>query len=67
MQLRKDKPIPEGWIQDASGNPITDPKEAITSSLLLPLGGAEENSGYKGSGLAMMVELFCGILGGWCL
>mgnify|MGYP000140301875 CR=1 FL=1 len=28
----------------------------------MPLGGAEETSGYKGYGLAMMVEIFCGIL-----
>ena len=31
---------------------------------LLPLGGREETGGYKGYGLNMMVELFCGILGG---
>lgn len=64
MQLRKGKSIPEGWAVDTSGNPITDPKEAITSGLLLPLGGPEETSGYKGTGLAMMVEIFCGLLGG---
>jgi len=31
---------------------------------LLALGGLEESSGYKGYGLAMMVEVFCGILAG---
>lgn len=30
----------------------------------MPLGGAEHTSGYKGYGLAAMVELFCGILSG---
>jgi len=30
----------------------------------MPLGGGEINSGYKGYGLAVAVELFCGILGG---
>ena len=31
---------------------------------LLALGGPEESSGYKGYGLAMMVEILCGILSG---
>ncbi len=31
---------------------------------LLYLGGAEETGGYKGYGLAMMVEVLGGILGG---
>ena len=31
---------------------------------LMPLGGAEATSGYKGYGLALMVELFCGVLAG---
>jgi len=30
----------------------------------LPLGGPEETSGYKGYGLGLMVEIFCGILSG---
>jgi LDH2 family malate/lactate/ureidoglycolate dehydrogenase len=29
----------------------------------MPLGGAELTGGYKGYGLAMMVEIFCGIMG----
>ena len=31
---------------------------------LLPLGGEEEQSGYKGYGLMLMVEILCGILSG---
>ena len=31
---------------------------------LQPLGGEEINSGYKGYGLAMMVELLTGVMGG---
>lgn len=60
--LREGKEIPEGWCQDADGKPITDPQEALSCGSLLPLGGLEE--GTKGTGLAMMVEIFCGILGG---
>jgi LDH2 family malate/lactate/ureidoglycolate dehydrogenase len=36
----------------------------MNASCLLPLGGTEINSGYKGFGLGLMVELFCGILAG---
>ena len=31
---------------------------------LMPLGGSELNSGYKGFGLAAMVEILCGISAG---
>jgi LDH2 family malate/lactate/ureidoglycolate dehydrogenase len=49
--------IPAGWAMDAAGVPTTDPKAAF-HGLLMPLGG------YKGSGLAMMVEILCGVLSG---
>jgi len=61
VQRRKQEPIPEGWGMDAAGNITTD-AHAVTG--LLPLGGDEAHSGYKGYGLAFMVELFCGLLGG---
>ena len=41
-----------------------DPHEVLDGGGLLPLGGGELTSGYKGYGLAMMVEIFCGILSG---
>lgn len=49
--------IPLGWALDASGQPTTD-TAAARDGLLMPLGG------YKGSGLGMMVEILCGVLGG---
>lgn len=60
------KPIPEGWALNKEGRPTTDPEEALPSGggCGLPLGGNEETSGYKGYGLALMVEMFCGILSG---
>lgn len=39
-----------------------DPKAVLNGGGLMPLGGTEETSGYKGYGLAMLVEIFCGIL-----
>jgi uncharacterized oxidoreductase len=53
--------IPKGWIVDDSGKQSTDPTRLRRGGALLPLGGTE---GYKGSGLAAMVEVLCGLLTG---
>lgn len=47
--------LPEGAGIDADGNPTTDP-EAILAGAQLPFGG------YKGSAIALMVDLMCGPL-----
>ena len=52
--------VPEGWIIDRDGKPTTDPKR-YRGGALLPLGGTE---GYKGTGLAVIVEILCGLLTG---
>src|SRR5262249_7936825 len=49
--------IPHGWAMDSDGVPTTG-AEAALNGLLMPLGG------YKGSGLAMMAEILCAVLGG---
>lgn len=49
--------IPAGWAMDREGVPTTDTQTAM-NGLLMPLGG------YKGYGLAMMVELLTGVLSG---
>ncbi|MGA3097088.1 MAG: Ldh family oxidoreductase [Bryobacteraceae bacterium] len=49
--------IPAGWAFGPDGSPTTDTVEAYKGTLM-PLGG------YKGSGLGMMVEILCGVLGG---
>jgi LDH2 family malate/lactate/ureidoglycolate dehydrogenase len=53
--------MPEGWMIDRTGKPLTDPKRA-EEGMLLPLGGME--AGYKGFGLAMVIGLIAGTLGG---
>jgi L-2-hydroxycarboxylate dehydrogenase (NAD+) len=53
--------MPEGWMIDREGKPLTDPKRA-DEGMLLPLGGME--AGYKGYGLAMIIGLLAGTLGG---
>jgi len=63
--------IPEGWVISESGEILSgDAKtalEAIKSrrAAILPLGGAtEEFGGHKGSGLALLVDVFTGVLSG---
>jgi L-2-hydroxycarboxylate dehydrogenase (NAD+) len=53
--------MPEGWMIDRAGKPLTDPKRA-DEGMLLPLGGME--AGYKGYGLALIIGLLAGTLGG---
>jgi L-2-hydroxycarboxylate dehydrogenase (NAD+) len=63
VYARKNKPVPPGWVIGADGQPISDAEEILSAlpkdkAALLPLGGAgEELSGYKGYGLATMVEI----------
>jgi len=52
----ENKTLPEGVTVDAQGAPTTDPKRA---EALVPLGG--ETYGYKGYGLALMIDLLCGV------
>lgn len=61
LKDRKGESLPSGWALDDTGHETYDFKKLAG---LMPLGGKEENSGYKGYGLAMMVEVFCGILSG---
>ncbi|MEX0679183.1 MAG: Ldh family oxidoreductase [Pirellulales bacterium] len=61
--LQAGKRLPEGWLNDARGNPTTDPAElyADPPATLLPLGGP---FGHKGFGLAFMIDILAGILTG---
>ncbi|EHK65347.1 Ldh family oxidoreductase [Achromobacter arsenitoxydans] len=60
MNARRDGvALPPGVALDAQGQDCTD---AQAARALRPLGG--EEYGYKGYGLAMMVELLCGPLNG---
>ena len=55
---KEGKPVPLGWIIDKNGNPTTDASEYMKGGTLMPFGG------YKGYGLAMMVEIFAATLSG---
>ncbi|MBX2878816.1 MAG: Ldh family oxidoreductase [Granulosicoccus sp.] len=55
LYLREGKSIPEGWAIDENGHATTDPEQALKGAQL-PFGG------YKGSSLALMVELLAAAL-----
>ena len=63
VALQNGKSVPDDQIVDLDGNPTNDPADFYTdpTGAILPLGGPV---GYKGSGLAIMVEMMCGILSG---
>jgi len=62
-QVRGDR-VPENWLIDSEGRPTTDPATQFPNltGAMLPLGGPLQ--GYKGFGLAVMVDLITGLLGG---
>jgi ureidoglycolate dehydrogenase (NAD+) len=49
------KPIPSDWGFDETGRPTTDPQQ---------IAGLHPIAGYKGSGLAMVIDIFCNLLTG---
>lgn len=54
---KKGAPIPEGWALDREGRPTTDASEALLGTVLAM-------AGHKGYALALMVEMFSGVLSG---
>jgi L-2-hydroxycarboxylate dehydrogenase (NAD+) len=57
LKAQRNEPIPEGWMIDRQGKPLTDPKRA-SEGFLVPVGGP------KGYGLALMFGLLAGTLNG---
>lgn len=56
-KAKRGEPMPEGWMIDRQGRPLTDPKRS-NEGFLLPIGG------HKGYGLALIVGLLAGTLQG---
>ncbi len=52
---KKGMPIPPGWALDSEGKVTTDPRKA---RYVLPIGG------YKGLGIAVMIDILCSMLAG---
>ncbi|KAL0820209.1 hypothetical protein ABMA28_006132 [Loxostege sticticalis] len=64
VQVHKEEPIPEGWAYGPDGKPTTDAQLALDTAKLMPLGGAEQTSGYKGYALSAAFEVLCSGLSG---
>ncbi len=69
--LREGRLLPEQWAVDKRGIPTQDSEKLLADMLyqlgggILPLGGSGElTSGYKGYGLAVMVDIFTAVLSG---
>ena len=56
-KAQRGETMPEGWMMDRQGRPLTDPQRA-NEGFLLPIGG------YKGYGLALIFGLLAGTLNG---
>src|ERR1700682_543680 len=57
LKAQRNEQMPEGWMIDRQGQPMTDPKRA-SEGFLVPVGGP------KGYGLALMFGLLAGTLNG---
>ena len=64
MARRRGQPIPQGWGIDNQGRGTVNPDDIVAGGALLPLGSDRERGGHKGYGLAIMVDVLCGALGG---
>lgn len=60
----KGEEVPSGWGVDGEGSLTTDPSTIINEGGLLPLGGTDFMSGYKGYGLGLLVDILSGVLAG---
>ncbi len=63
---KKNEKIPLGWGIDEDGHVTDDPTKIKPGGhgALLPLGGMDITAGYKGYGLAILVDILCSILSG---
>jgi L-2-hydroxycarboxylate dehydrogenase (NAD+) len=57
LKAQRGEPMPEGWMIDREGKPLTDANRA-SEGFLLPIGGP------KGYGLALMIGMMAGTLNG---
>ncbi|MFE9298720.1 Ldh family oxidoreductase [Streptomyces niveus] len=62
---RAGQPIPEGWLEDRDGRPVTDPHALDRGDGYLKwLGGDPATGAFKGYGLGLLVEVLGALLPG---
>jgi L-2-hydroxycarboxylate dehydrogenase (NAD+) len=64
LAARMEKAIPLGWALNENAQATNDPRVAQKARRLLPLGGSRDSGSHKGYGLAIVVEILCGVLTG---
>jgi uncharacterized oxidoreductase len=52
------RPVPDGWLLDAAGEPSTDPEALYAGGAIMPA------AGHKGFALSLLVEILGGVLAG---
>lgn len=57
VAAQRGETMPEGWMVDRAGRPLTDPARSA-DGMLLPVGG------YKGYGLGLVIGALAGVLNG---
>jgi len=61
VKIARGEEMPEGWMIDSEGKPITDPnafRERHDDTAVMPIGGFQ--FGYKGFGLGFMIDAIAG-------
>ncbi|GAB3444346.1 Ldh family oxidoreductase [Actinophytocola sediminis] len=62
---RAGEAVPEGWLEDAAGRPVTDPGEFDRGQAYLRwLGGDPATGAFKGYGLGLFVEVLAALVPG---
>ena len=61
VKIARGEEMPEGWMIDSDGNPVTDPnafRERHDDTAVMPVGGFQ--FGHKGFGLGFMIDAIAG-------
>ncbi len=64
VHSKTNEPIPLGWGITKGGEQTENPGAVLDNGALQPLGGPDHLRGYKGYGLALLVDILSGVLSG---
>jgi LDH2 family malate/lactate/ureidoglycolate dehydrogenase len=64
VDARRGHDLADGVGMDSAGRVTASPAAVLADGALIPLGGGEATAGYKGYGLALMVDALTGVLAG---